>query len=103
MKETKTKSEPCRICEVVHKSEELVEIDGKKLCPECLARETLVCSHCLERIWNVDNAGTLSMPLCQNCYVEHYTSCTECGRIINREDAYYADGDDEPLCYRCYF
>ena len=102
MKETKTKSEPCSICGVVHKSEELVELDGKKLCPECLARETLVCSHCWERIWNVDNCGTLSMPLCQNCYDEHYTSCTECGRIINREDAYYEDGADEPYCYRCY-
>ena len=28
--------------------------------------------------------------------------CSECGRIIHREDAYYEDGDDEPMCYRCY-
>ena len=102
MKESKTKCEPCSICGVVHEIEKLVEFDGKKLCFECLARDTLICSHCGERIWFIDNSGTVNMPLCRDCYNEHYTSCIECGRIIHREDAYYEDGNDDPLCYRCY-
>ena len=102
MKESKTKNEACSFCGEVYAEEILTVLDGKKICPECLARETIVCSHCGERIWSVDNQGTLSMPLCSNCYDEHYTSCAECGRIIHREDAYYEDGDDEPMCYRCY-
>ena len=102
MKESKPKCEVCSICGEVFTDDKLVELDGKRLCPECLSRETIVCSHCGERIWSVDNQGTLNMPLCQECYDEHYTSCVECGRIIHREDARYENCGDEPLCYRCY-
>ena len=102
MKESKPKFETCSICGVLHEENKLFEFCGKKLCLECSSRETVLCSHCGERIWSVDNQGTLSMPLCQECYDEHYTSCVECGRIIHREDAYYQDGEDEPFCYRCY-
>ena len=102
MKEKKTKSEACSICGAVHAENELTEFARKKICPECLSRETILCSHCGERIWNMDNSGTLGMPLCSDCYDDHYTSCVECGRIIHSEDAYYEDGSDEPLCYRCY-
>jgi hypothetical protein len=42
------------------------------------------------------------MPLCSNCYANHYTSCCECGRIIHNEDARYECNDNEPLCHRCY-
>jgi len=102
MKESKQKCEACSICGEVFTDDKLTELDGKRLCSECLSRETIVCSHCGERIWSVDNQGTLNMPLCQECYDEHYTSCVECGRIIHREDARYENCGDEPLCYRCY-
>lgn len=102
MKESKKKCESCSICGEVYTEDKLVELDGKRICPECLASETRICSHCGERIWSVDNQGTLSMPLCQECYDEHYTSCSECGRIIHRDDAHYEDCGDEPICYRCY-
>lgn len=102
MEKSKIERKPCSICGVVHEENKLFEFGGKKLCPSCLSRETIVCSHCGERIWSVDNHGTMSMPLCKDCYEEHYTSCVECGRIIRREDAYYEDGSDDPLCYRCY-
>ena len=101
MEENKTKCEACSFCDEVYMEEKLVELDGKRLCPDCLSRETIVCSHCGERIWSVDNQGTLSMPLCVNCYDEHYTSCSECSRIIHREDAHYEDRSNEPIYYRC--
>ncbi|MBR6509448.1 MAG: amidoligase family protein [Clostridia bacterium] len=102
MKESKTKCESCSICGSVHTEDLLTKFEGEQLCPECLARETLVCSCCGKRIWFVNNSGTFSLPLCSSCYDEYYTSCVECGRIIHREDAYYDDGSDEPLCYRCH-
>ena len=102
MKETKKKCEACYICGAVHEEKLLTEFEGKRLCPACLSIETEVCSHCGERFWRVDNQGTLSQPLCKECYDEHYTSCVECGRIIHREDARYEDLGDEPLCYHCY-
>ena len=102
MEEKKKSSAACFFCGEVYREENLTELDGKKICPVCLSSETIICSHCGERIWSVDNQGTLSMPLCQECYDEHYTSCVECGRIIHREDARYEDCGDEPLCYRCY-
>ena len=46
MKESKTKSEACSLCGEVYDENELVEFEGKKVCPECLSRETIVCSHC---------------------------------------------------------
>jgi len=68
MEENKAKCETCFFCGQVYKENDLVELDGKRICPECLASETRICSHCGERIWNVNNQGTLSMPLCQECY-----------------------------------
>jgi len=97
MKESKHKCETCSLCGEVYTDDKLTELDGKRLCPECLSRETIVCSHCGERIWSVDNQGTLNMPLCQECYDEHYTSCVECGRIIHREDARYESCGDTNL------
>lgn len=102
MKESKTKHKACSICGVVHEVVELTELDGKLLCPECIIRETAVCSRCGERIWYSENSGDSSTILCQSCCDEYYTYCCECDRLILREDAYYEDGNDEPLCYRCY-
>ena len=102
MKESKIKCEACSLCGEVYDENELVEFEGKKICPECFAREIIVCSHCGKWIWSEYNQGTLSTPLCQDCYDEHYTSCTECGHIIHRENAHYVDLGDEPLCFRCF-
>lgn len=69
MKESKIKCEACSICGEVYTEEKLVELDGKRICPECLASETRICSHCGERIWSMDNSGTLSMTLCSAYYI----------------------------------
>ena len=40
MKESKTKCAACSICGVVYEENKLVELDGKKMCHECLSSET---------------------------------------------------------------
>ena len=76
-------------------------MDEQPLCPTCLAAHTLVCLECGERIWAQDNVGTISLPLCQNCYDRSYLICSICNRIIHENDAYYDEDDDEPRCYEC--
>ena len=68
----------------------------------CFHSETVECSHCGERIWADDNAGTDSTPLCNSCYDDYYTTCECCGRIIHRDYANYDDDDDYAYCDRCY-
>lgn len=73
------------------------------LCERCANEETVICSHCGERIYRDNNAGDERTPLCQSCYDRHYTSCERCGRIIHLDDAYYEDDDEDyPLCYDCH-
>ena len=50
MKESKLKHKACSLCGVVHEVNELTELDGKFLCPECIIRETAVCYRCGDRI-----------------------------------------------------
>ena len=65
--------------------------------------ETVICSCCGEIIRREDNAGNEDTPLCQDCYDRHYTTCSDCGRLISCSDSYYADdNEDDPLCYDCY-
>ena len=44
MEENKTKCEACSFCGEVYPEYKLAELDGKRLCSECLSRETIVCS-----------------------------------------------------------
>lgn len=98
MKET-----TCESCGEAYPLEQLIEFEGERYCPSCLSSETVICSHCGERIWNIDNSGTNDMPLCQSCYDNCYTSCSSCGRLIRTEDAYYDDYEDEDAyCYDCH-
>ena len=95
--------ERCDSCGNAFERGQLIEFDGQLLCPDCLARATVICAHCGTRIWRDENAGDDTMPLCQSCYDHWYLSCSVCGRIIHEDDAYYRSGDDdEPLCHNCY-
>ncbi len=101
MKE-KVKKE-CSVCHQKFDEDQLVEFEGRVMCPECLAAQTVVCYHCGQRIWNDDNYGNNGIPLCDGCYSEHYTTCCECGRIIHRDDACYTDSfSNDPYCMSCY-
>ena len=46
--------------------------DGKHLCMRCLNRETTVCEHCGDRVWNDD---AVHGSFCANCFDEYYTKC----------------------------
>lgn len=92
----------CEICETELSDGEWYAFDGHIFCKDCLDDETLICSHCGERIWNDDNAGSNSFPLCDRCYDNYYTTCEGCGRIIHQDDAHYPDNDDCAYCSECY-
>ena len=101
-KEKEKKKVVCHFCGTVAEEDNFVEFEGKWMCPECLTVETRLCSRCGERIWYSENSGDSNTILCEDCCDRYYTYCSECDRLLLREDAYYEDGSDEPLCYHCY-
>ncbi len=93
----------CASCCEPYPLDQLIEFEGDYYCSSCLGNETVICTRCGERIWNSDNSGSDSVPLCERCYEDYYTSCTSCGRIICTEDAYYEGyEDDDPYCRECH-
>lgn len=62
------KEKSCIYCGAMFLTDELVELDGLTLCSECLSNQTVICSHCNERIWSEDNSGNSSFHLCQTCF-----------------------------------
>lgn len=94
--------ETCGICHEPYPQDQLIEFDGELYCSNCLGIETVFCSHCGERIWNDENAGSCNTPLCRSCYDDYYVTCTTCGRILSRDNAYYENDEDDPYCYNCH-
>lgn len=95
--------ETCAICHEPYPLDQLIEFEGDLYCSSCFGNETVICSHCNERIWNSNNAGTETTPLCEDCYEDYYVTCNDCGRLIRRNDAYYEDYDEDvPYCHDCH-
>ena len=93
----------CYICDVEFPRESCTEFDAHYLCSECLENETFICERCESRDWNDNNSGDGDLPLCESCYDNSYTRCTECECVIHREETYYLDEDDEfGYCEYCY-
>lgn len=90
----------CTLCDA--EADELIEFDGQLLCPDCLVEETYICSHCGDRIWANDNAGSSEVPLCSSCCEYYYTTCASCGCVLHLDNAHYINDGDDPYCRSCY-
>ena len=88
----------CPICGAeIKDGETLTEFQGKYYCSDYLDRETIVCERCNERVLFDESVDGR---LCQDCYVEHYCRCAECGALLHEDDANYYS--DYPYCDNCY-
>lgn len=66
-------------------------------------RPILYCHRCGEELEPGSHAGSAEIPLCDPCYDEHYTTCSDCGDLIHHGDTYYLDAnEDTPYCWHCY-
>lgn len=95
----------CDHCNEEYPADQLTEVGGQQLCPDCLEEHTVVCRECGERILREDNAGTFNLPLCQDCYDDHYTTCSNCGTILRESRACYRNSDihaETPFCGSCF-
>lgn len=95
----------CDHCHEEYPADQLTNVGGQQLCPDCLEEHTLVCQECGERILRENNAGTFNLPLCQDCYDDHYTTCSNCGTILRESRAYYRSSDEDeetPYCGSCF-
>ena len=58
----------CEICGQELPSGHLYHFDGQEICAVCLEDNTLLCSHCGERIWASDKAQALTtQPAAYGC------------------------------------
>ena len=95
----------CHVCCQEFDNSQRREFDGQTLCPTCLDLLTVHCRECGACLWTEDNAGSQDIPLCQDCYEEHYTNCCQCGSLIRESETYYDAGDEydeHPYCSHCF-
>ena len=90
----------CDHCDEQFPLEEMVEISGNYLCPDCAADLTILCDECGRRIYRADDEGDECHSLCHSCRERHYTTCDRCGALIHVENIYEYDSED--LCRDCY-
>ena len=90
----------CDHCDEKFPLEEMVEISGNYLCPDCAADLTILCDECGRRIYRADDEGDDCHALCHSCRERHYTTCDRCGALIHVENVYEYDSED--LCRDCY-
>ena len=90
----------CDHCDEQFPLEEMVEISGNYLCPDCAADLTILCDECGRRIYRADDEGDECHALCHSCRERHYTTCDRCGALIHVENIYEYDSED--LCRDCY-
>ena len=91
----------CSMCGEILTEENMYEFDGSLFCRHCLGEQTVVCNCCGRRIWQSDDEGDENISLCSRCR-DSYTECSDCGRLVYNDDAYYEDGSDIPYCENCY-
>lgn len=112
----------CQECNKLVQKEDLSEVNGNLICPECLSQYskceycccltknvvvtddgTIICndyyeanygycSNC-ERTYNLDNMVLFNDELwCEECYNDNIVTCEDCGREVLRDDAYDIGG-----------
>ena len=90
----------CDHCGTEYPPDELLEVSGDFLCPDCAAELTLLCDECGRRIYTDDDEGDDCRVLCRDCRDRYYTRCDRCGVLIRNSDVYRHE--DDYLCRDCY-
>jgi hypothetical protein len=63
--------------------------------------ETMLCADCgavidCEEYFNADDRT-----ICEDCFEEYYSTCDNCGDVVNRDDLISIDGGREYVCETC--
>ena len=99
--DTETELVPCDHCgQLVHDCD-LEYVDGEYWCNDCLEDNTFICDNCYSRHSNDEMIQDNNYCLCQSCFDDYYYRCSDCGRIIHRDDTYWYR-DEVPYCEYCY-
>ena len=91
----------CTNCGINIDPEETEYFDGLPYCPDCINERTFICDECGRRFLINQRFGNDSLYLCERCFDNYYTTCSECGCLINNDSVYY-DDEDRALCQNCY-
>jgi hypothetical protein len=88
----------CESCSNEIHADDAVWVRDHCYCPEC----TSYCDHCerhhyLDDVKWVDDIG---MSVCNHCYDDDFAKCTNCDKVVKRDDADDAYGDS--YCDKCF-
>lgn len=94
----------CARCERPCDSSEAIEADDTNnyFCMSCADNYLTVCSECnhyFERRWNCINYPNIT--LCHSCS-DGYSTCSDCGDAIHRDDIFYSEDEDSYFCNSCF-
>lgn len=92
---------PCLVC-----NNNLLTDTDSVICSKCLEPNGFIrCADC-EEIMAEDEviwAGRLEdIPICRDCYTDHYNRCFNCGLVFHVDDLYWNENTDHYLCQNCY-
>ncbi|MHA1274710.1 MAG: amidoligase family protein [Promethearchaeota archaeon] len=93
----------CYDCGVLVLKSEAEMLDNKYFCPDCIEHFAL-CSYCgglVDLDSNYYSTDEYEI-LCEDCYMDLYHECYNCGDSILMDDA-YRGADDEIYCEDCFY
>lgn len=93
----------CADCGRIIDEDEAHWVDDEPYCGGCVN----YCSHC--ECWHREEEYYVrhynswgGAHICETCYNEDFTTCSDCGEIIRNEDTYYIEGEDRDVCSDCH-
>lgn len=92
----------CSDCGEEFSSDELTLWEGDYYCDDCLDKITIICEHCGDRVDVYTAIMEDDFSLCEDCYDNYYTRCNNCDCIIERDNSYGFEDDDNYYCRDCY-
>ena len=98
--ESQRETKKCPFCGRELTAENTIIFDETAMCRSCLGEQTVICADCGNRTWSESSYEVNGTLVCEHCYDDYYI-CSECGRVVYRDDAYF-DDNDNAYCYTCH-
>lgn len=95
----------CDYCSKLILKSSSVNVDGSRLCADCLNETTFVCRDCGERHHNRVARYSHGTALCQSCVRANYFRCEACGEFMHNDERNTVHdgrtGEDCVICNDC--
>ena len=101
MKKPKNKATSCSKCGITGNRASFKDFEGADWCESCLHVHTSFCEECRERILRTKHCGAKNIFICEACYVEKYTPCESCYKVIHLDHVHMCEAEGGYYCDCC--